>query len=250
MLVRPFDYRLPAALFDSFLLGKTILASRIIEERLRLNQQSIVFFYCKYQDEQRKTFLAIARSILSQLLNVDDDILPYLYDQCIGSGQVSLVSTQTSVELLKTCLQTVPQTYIVIDGIDECEYSERKVILSFFTSLIDNDINPGRLRGLFVSQDENDIRKILRNASVLRLTEEHNKSDIEAYASHWLSKIVLKFGIPDVTLEYIKAAVLGGCEGNNVFYSYYAVSFPSLMVSILTSIRNVFICQACLDKFT
>ncbi|TVY27111.1 Vegetative incompatibility protein HET-E-1 [Lachnellula hyalina] len=197
--------------------GKTILASRIIEERLRLDQQSTVFFYCKYQDEQRRTFLAIARSVLSQLLNVHDDLLPYLYDQCISSGQVSLVSTQSAVELLRTCLETVPQTYIVIDGIDECEYSERRAILSFFTSLIDNDITPGRLRGLFVSQDENDIRRLLRKASVLRLTEEHNKSDIEAYASRWLSKIELKFEIPDLTLQHIKAAVLGGCEGMFLF---------------------------------
>ncbi|TVY90638.1 C2H2 finger domain transcription factor, partial [Lachnellula willkommii] len=93
----------------------------------------------------------------------------------------------------------------------------RHTSLNFFTSLIDNDITPGRLRGLFVSQDENDIRRLLRNASVLRLTEEHNKSDIEAYTSHWSSKIVLKFGIPDVTLEHIKAVVLGGCEGMILF---------------------------------
>jgi hypothetical protein len=192
--------------------GKTILTSLIIEERLKITR-STIFFYCKYNDVQRRTFLAIARSLLAQLLSKHDDLLPYLHDRCISSGQVSLVSSQTCTELLKTCLDTVPQTYIIIDGIDECEVSERKNILSFFTSLIASDATPGRLRGLFVSQNESDIRNLLRKASILRLTERHNKSDIEAYTTHWLGKIERKFGISDATQKYIKAAVCNGSDG-------------------------------------
>ncbi|TVY78217.1 C2H2 finger domain transcription factor crzA [Lachnellula suecica] len=216
------DWMNPSSTLSNIVWMKGIpgAASRVIEERLRLQPMdgvSTLFFYCKYLDNERRTFLAVARSMLSQLLDAHDDLLPYLYDQCISSGQVSLVSGQTSLELLKTCLESVGQTYIVVDGIDECEIPERKAILSFFTSLIENDVVPGRLRGLFVSQDENDIRKLLRTASVLRLTEDHNKSDIEAYTSHWLNKISIKFGISAATSTHIKTAILNGCDGMFLF---------------------------------
>jgi hypothetical protein len=105
------------------------------------------------------------------------------------------------------------KVYIVVDGIDECDVSERKSILSFFTSLIELDDLPGKIRALFVSQDENDIRKLLRTASVLRLTDSHNKSDIESYATQWSSKIQNKFGLPEETAKYIISAISGGSDG-------------------------------------
>jgi hypothetical protein len=106
------------------------------------------------------------------------------------------------------------KTYIIIDGLDECDIVERKMILSLFTSLAAKDIASGRLKCLFISQDENDIRKLLKTSSILKLTGAHNKSDIEAYTTYWLEKIKKKFAeISDVTLNYIKASVCNQCDG-------------------------------------
>ncbi|KAF4628757.1 hypothetical protein G7Y89_g9399 [Cudoniella acicularis] len=203
--------------------GKTILASRIVEERLNIDSTSTIFFYCKYQDQQKKTFLSIARSSLSQFLNKnfvasdDDFILNYLHEQCINSGQKFLTSMETSKELLRTCFGTVVQTYMIIDGLDECDKSERKIILPFFASLVEQDDRPGNTRVLIVSQDEEDIRRHLRSATVLRLNESHNKADIEAYTMRWLEKIMLKFKISTPTEEHIKTAVCNGSDGMFLF---------------------------------
>jgi hypothetical protein len=151
--------------------------------------------------------------MLAQLLKHDETLLSYLYEKCVSSGQVSLVSTQLCAEILETCLKTMSKVYIVVDGIDECDFSERKSILSFFTSLIERDDLPGKIRALFVSQDENDIRKLLRTASILRLTDSHNKSDIESYAAQWSLKIQNKFGLPEDTAKYIISAVSNGSDG-------------------------------------
>jgi hypothetical protein len=107
----------------------------------------------------------------------------------------------------------MPKIYIVVDGIDECDFSERKSILSFFTPIIEGDDLPGKIRALFVSQDENDIRKLLRTASVLRLTDAHNKSDIESYANQWSVQIQKKFGLGDDTRKYIQTTVSNGSDG-------------------------------------
>lgn len=130
--------------------------------------------------------------------------------------------------------------YIVIDGIDECDFPERKTMLSFMTSLITTSDSPSRLRTLFVSQDENDIRKLLRGYTILRLTHGHNKSDIEVYASERSLKIQEKFQLPGATRNYIMEIVGNGSEGKSAVRQ---VTLPSA-----DSLRHVFICKSRFDK--
>jgi len=72
---------------------------------------------------------------------------------------------------------------------------------------------PGRIKVLFVSRDEGDIRKILSSASVLRLTESSNYADIEAYTTCWAAQIKAKFGLSDALEESIKSAVCENSKG-------------------------------------
>jgi hypothetical protein len=131
----------------------------------------------------------------------------------MGSGQVTLVSEQLFSECLETCLATMQKTYVIIDGIDECDAPERNEMISFFASLVEKADAPGGLRALFISQDESDIRRLLRNATALKLTGAHNKDDIESYATEWTKKIQTRFALSDATAEYVKTAVCDGAEG-------------------------------------
>ena len=126
---------------------------------------------------------------------------------------MSLVSSEMCKELLEIALKTMPKTIIVIDGLDECETAERKAITTFFSSVIEKSDIPGKLRALLVSQDENDIRKHLRSATTLRLTERHNKRDIESFATKWALQIRQKFDISPETHEHIVSAVCEGSDG-------------------------------------
>ena len=100
-----------------------------------------------------------------------------------------------------------------IDGLDECNFLERQPILSFFNSLLASDDVRGKLRALFVSQDEDDIRILFATATSLRLNETHNESDIEDYTMYWLPKIKNKFSLTKETVDYIKTRVCEGSEG-------------------------------------
>jgi hypothetical protein len=108
------------------------LASLIIEEARSLPDVTVAFFYCRYQDDERNTFLAVARGILAQLLHQDDNILAYLYDKASRSGQTTLSTVSLAKELLEIATKNHKKLYIVIDGIDECERDERKEIASTF----------------------------------------------------------------------------------------------------------------------
>lgn len=194
-------------------LGKTILASVVVEACRKIPLTSTIYFYCSYQDEQRKKFLSVARAFIAQLLIHNDTLLPYLHEQCLASGQVSLVSLQLCEEILRTCLATMHTVYVLIDGIDECDYSERKLILSFMTSVVGNSATSDKLRTLLISQDENDIKKHLRSYAVLRLTDDHNRSDIESYAWKMTEEIQHKFQLSDENRAKIVIRVRDASDG-------------------------------------
>ncbi|RDW85274.1 hypothetical protein BP6252_02864 [Coleophoma cylindrospora] len=195
--------------------GKTILTSLLIEQAQQIPLVSVLFFYCKHKDPQRTTFVGIVRAILAQVLVKlrDDDLLPFLYQQYLDSGETSLSSLQLCSNLLSAVFENMPQSmkvYIVIDGIDECDSDERRKILSTFSSIATNAKYAGQVRDLFVSQDEPDIKKMLQAATKIKITESDNEEDIKYYVSHWASKITEKFGLPsDQTESMIKTACLG-----------------------------------------
>jgi hypothetical protein len=117
------------------------------------------------------------------------------------------------IELLKTALMILSKTYIIVESIDACAQAERNNILSFFTSIIEKDDTPGRLQGLFVSQDERDIKERLRRAAVVRLNDIDNKPDIRSYAKYWSLKIQEKFNLSANEREYIVSIVCERAEG-------------------------------------
>ena len=199
--------------------GKTILASRIIEECQKLGSASVLFFYCKHLDKRRNSFLPLARSILAQSLGRDAGLLPYFYDKSIASCQTSLNSSQLCKELLEVAIKSCSKTYVIIDGVDECEVKERKRIISIFTSLVDNQTQPGNLRSLFVSQDENDIKRLLTTASVVRINSDDNKADIRRYAEKWAFKITQKFELAKEVQDFIIKSVTDRSDGKHSGHS-------------------------------
>ena len=204
------------------LAGKTVLTSVIIEECLKLaeakrDEISLAYFYCRDQDGQRNKFPSVAKAMLAQLLQQNPDILAYLYDECLRSAKVTLASPQDCVKLLSAVLQAVPQSFIIIDGIDECEQKERRAILNFFVSAI-NNCEPGKLRGFFISQELNDIKAALHNPETLRLNEEHSKLDIRNYAVKQASDIQERFRLmPDEARDHIVQLVCDGSDGMFLF---------------------------------
>ena len=202
--------------------GKTILASVIIEECLKLakskkDEISLAYFYCRDQDGQRNKFPSVAKAMLAQLLQQNPDILAYLYDECLKSAKVTLASPHDCVKLLGAVLQAVPQSFIIIDGIDECEQKERRAILNFFIPAI-NNCDPGKIRGFFISQELNDIKTALHNPETLRLNEEHSKLDIRNYTIKRASDIQERFRLmPDEARDHIVQLVCDGSDGMFLF---------------------------------
>jgi Cdc6-like AAA superfamily ATPase len=196
--------------------GKTILASIVIEEAQRLSQQAaVVYFYCKYQDERKKTLTGVLRELLLQSLPHDQDVLPLLYEARAASAEAKLESPAVLKDLLQKVLKSADKVVIVIDGLDECDEPQRKQILSYLLPLLDeaNRDSPGSARALFTSQDVADMRGKLRKAELIALTAQDNEVDIRAYTEHWASKIQNRFDLPSDEVQRITKHVTETAKG-------------------------------------
>ena len=202
-------------------LGKTILSSLLVEVLQKTADISLVFFYCKHRDVQRNTFIALARGILIQLLQTNKALLPYLYEKACSSAESYLTLQADAEELLETGLQSLGKAYIVIDGLDECEKSERSRILTWFNNFVHKSCqdNSQAIRCLFVSQDDGDIRKYVSKMPTVRLTDDDNAKDIAAYAVSWCKKIREKFEIDEDQCANIVTNVSARAKGENALRS-------------------------------
>ena len=196
-------------------LGKTVLASLIIEEIRKMGRASLTFFYCKYGDNQKNSFLYVLRSTLAQLIQQNEHLLSYMYEKCSSSNEVTLESLGLLKELTTLAIKSTPYTYVLIDGLDECETGEAKKIIIWFNSILGS----GTFRLMYVSQRDN-FEKLFDRAYTLSLDPLHcgeHQKDIEAYASHWSSKIGQKFELPPVLEEQIVTKVTERSKGESYF---------------------------------
>jgi hypothetical protein len=192
----------------------------IIEKSKSLSFTVVAYFYCKYKDQERNTFVAVFRAIILQLLaqSKDSDLLQALYERSVESGERYLESQSLCTELLTIAVGSISKDasiHLIIDGLDECENKDRKVIISEITKILRNDARPGRVRALFISQPEPSIRSLLRTAMIVPLSETDNASDIADYSTHWCSEIQSKFSLTDEKRDLIRTLVCGSSGGEN-----------------------------------
>lgn len=199
--------------------GKTILASVIIEKCLKEARFATGYFYCKDGDPDMNNCISVFKSLLGQLLTQYRDPVPYCYDRKSSSGELTLNSTHLTTQILDLFCQKIPKLYIIIDGLDECDTSERKQILTFFNKIVNrcDAYEPGKLRVLFISQDYNDIAKALSTAGIISLKPKDNENDIKGFVNKWAKKIQGKFELEDDLTGKIKLSTCEKAQGMFLF---------------------------------
>lgn len=113
-----------------------------------------------------------------------------------GGGELVLTSSKLAKELLETAFKSCKKTYIILDGLDECNREQRKEISTWFRELVDGlpREEMDAIRCLFVSQDDGFAQKDLSMIPLLKITSNGNKRDIEVYTRAGFLKIQDKFG--------------------------------------------------------
>ena len=194
-----------------------MITSLIIQEIKNIDSVHVCFFYCNYCDNQKISLTNVLRSILFQLVQQDEDLLQYVYDEFLSiSSDEAPVSLHNTIEqLLKTSVRDCRNTCIIIDGIDECGVTEEAKIIAWFLA-VSADVtkdNAGTMRLLFVSRKGLVREDLLSQAAIISLDSEHHRNDIQDYALSWSWRIDQKFGFGQSSASLIGTSVAAQAEG-------------------------------------
>lgn len=189
--------------------GKSTLASYIVdtcEERAKNasagSSFKVTYFYCDGKAPTTQSFRSICRGLLRrQLMDISKDekfrhLIAHCCDRKINSASSEefLNTDETAEALLKTFFEIIPDQYIIVDGLDECEKAVIKETLKVLGPLVTHQdvMEPGRLRLLIVSREMPEIRRLLStepvHADIFKIEVEHNMVAIRSYIKQRLRK--------------------------------------------------------------
>ncbi|KAH8690547.1 hypothetical protein BGW36DRAFT_411385 [Talaromyces proteolyticus] len=199
--------------------GKTILASLLVEELQKTPSTCVLFFYCKHGDQERNSFISIARSLLGQLLRYNKDLLPYFYNSAVESDTKTLTSISVAQSMLSVAFKSRPRIFIVLDGIDECDPDEIKKIIPWFQKEVEsiNENGSEGIRCLFISQDDQICRRFLKHTPTVKISSDDNAADIKFYCDKLSESWIDTFGILDDERKAVVASVVDHADGMFLF---------------------------------
>lgn len=100
------------------MVGKSVLASAIIEKcKLKTDFQT-AYVYCHDADSTSNTALAILKGLINQLLNQHLQMLPVFHSRRMQNGEPTLRSLTVAKTLLDDICASIPKLYLIIDGLD------------------------------------------------------------------------------------------------------------------------------------
>jgi hypothetical protein len=150
------------------------LAAAAINEAKSRHRTLFVFASHIYQSST--TARSILQSLLFQLAFDAKDVQAVL----VQSRERDLMSNTKYVsELLKTVLKSVGPTYIVLDGLDEMDPVERRILLQQLIDL--EDCTETML--LVSSRPEDDICRILETKATAIRVDKRNSGSIQSYVN-------------------------------------------------------------------
>ena len=145
----------------------------------------ILYAFPTYDDTGGNTEMAIIRSLLYQLCHANKSLIPAVNKEYDARHSRSLL-LNTWGKLLETFICGSEPVYIILDGLDECDESEREQLLKTMLGLCQNCPN---LHVLVSSRKEVDIRRALGKNCETLIVEEKNRTDIKRFVTREINDL-------------------------------------------------------------
>lgn len=138
----------------------------------------------------------------------EEALVPYCHDEMMKSGDLTLVTEELAKKLLQIFCTTIPQQYIIIDGLDECLPKSRQNLVKILVSVVktcDQKSNSGKPRLLIVSQKLYDIEKSLAEANWMEFRRVDNRNDIKRFVTKRVEELKATFDLETELAEQLQA---------------------------------------------
>ena len=162
--------------------GKTVLAAFIVDH-LAFRRQSgcVLFFFCKEADDDKRTSIAIARSLLYQLFHtlrqraMESALMKEISLAVQESGHKNALNFTTVWRILSKHISDIASAAIVIDALDECRDSE--VLIQSLRSMA----NLRNISVILTSRKEEHLYQLLHKYPSLEIGPNDTDADIKAF---------------------------------------------------------------------
>ncbi|XDG08565.1 hypothetical protein ABKA04_008180 [Annulohypoxylon sp. FPYF3050] len=153
--------------------GKSILTSVVVDEIKGKQLGPIAYFYCKYRDPDKHSFVSIMKGLLSQLAFLIVD----------GIDECDLNERKLALDYFR-------------DILNLCDSSK-----------------PGKVRLFISGRDESDIRRALSMGTRIRVDQRDTLQDLEVYIAHGAGMVQKKFDLSTEARQYVQQNVLDRADG-------------------------------------
>jgi hypothetical protein len=145
---------------------------------------AVVYYYCDHAQSETLISTAILRSFMKQLVThymILRKPLPQCVDERLEQahrlGWKSFDSAELS-SILQHLINSLLETFLILDGLDECDRKERKDILKFVTNSLKCP-DPKRIcKFLVASREEVNMRRWVPNCFHISIDDANIYSDI------------------------------------------------------------------------
>lgn len=148
--------------------GKSVLMSQIASFVSADSNKRVMFFFCDYHTPAYAVPTQIFKAYLAQCISQNPGIVPFLYDEYLAKGHLPVAKMLKPA--LISVLKSMDCVRLIVDGVDEVQPTEQKLIireLTQFTKLCGDTC-----KLLIASQDLPTIRLTLRGVPYLFLGDE------------------------------------------------------------------------------
>ncbi|KAL5382784.1 hypothetical protein DPSP01_006342 [Paraphaeosphaeria sporulosa] len=175
--------------------GKSVASGQIVKFIDNNGHALVLRHFCTYSHAASTKYDNIVKSLLTQLIRKNGELVAHVYQECILSKKAPTI---TLLEQLvgALCASTTDEPgkmryiWIVLDGLDECEQSKQSRLLTLMNQITSRSASEGNTvcKVLISSRPSSAINKYLRRKQVVSLSDEATQlyKSIQLYASQRL----------------------------------------------------------------
>ncbi|KAM3072164.1 hypothetical protein ACMFMG_008621 [Clarireedia jacksonii] len=166
--------------------GKTFLACTVVDEARKIPQSRTFFAFLSHNFSSSTSALSVLHSLIFQLTTNDDELQTIL---CRTSRENFKSNIGVALEIFSSLLICSGPVFIIIDGLDEIEKTERSRLV---IHLMEIQAKCEQVRICFSSRSEDDLKTLLEKEAALLRVDNHNVDSIYEFVKQWSDKWFLE----------------------------------------------------------
>jgi hypothetical protein len=161
-------------------LGKTHLSSLIVD-KIKKSSSKCLFVFLSYKHRQTLSATSLLHSLLVQLVGDDETLQPVLCKLFQAHRSELKGNINIARDVLSKLIRCAGPLHIVVDGLDEVEEGERRVILDALLKLL---TECSLMRLCISSRPEHDLSRALKVKAEIVQVDQNNSGCIQKYVTH------------------------------------------------------------------